>query len=73
MDFVRGGFCPRGNFVQEDFVQGDFVQGDFVQGDFCPGDLSEGFCPGGFCPDTESELMFANTKVHRLVRILETS
>ena len=24
-DFVLGGFCPRGDFVQEYFVRGDFV------------------------------------------------
>ena len=35
--------------------------------------MSRGFFPGGFCPDTGLELMVANTKVHRLVRILETS
>ena len=39
-DFVLGGFCPRGDFVQEDFVRGI---------------LSGGFCQGGFCPRTGSQ------------------
>ena len=54
-DFVLGGFCPRG----------DFVQG-ILSGGFCPG----GFCPGEFCPDTSQMKSFLLVIVAHLLPLI---